>query len=204
MRMYDSLRRCTTPILVGCAIAVAPTLAVGLDNEPTPGVTPTTTQKEANENSAAAEQSERMESRKLIEKATDVVQRMRSDPKVAELLRSAKGVYIVPDFTRAALGVGGEGGDVAGAGLVPVGPQPQRPKQKPKPKLKPKHPPKPKLRLHPKRPQRHRLNPKPPRPMRNPRRKPQKPPPLLQPPRLSPTAIPSLAANPIAIAIYLH
>ena len=111
MRMHDSLRRCTTPILVGCAIAVAPTLAVGLDNEPTPGVTPTTTQKEANENSAAAEQSERMESRKLIEKATDVVQRMRSDPKVAELLRSAKGVYIVPDFTRAALGVGGEGGD---------------------------------------------------------------------------------------------
>lgn len=111
MRMHESLRRYTAPIVVGCAIAVAPTLAVGLDSKGTPGVTPEPTQHEANENSKAGDEADRMETRGLIDRATAVVERMRSDPKVAELLRSARGVYIVPDFTRAALGVGGEGGD---------------------------------------------------------------------------------------------
>lgn len=111
MRMHDSLRRFTTPILVGCAIGIAPTLAVGLDKTSEPGVTPSPTKVEANENSSASVRADQMESRKLIEQATDVVRRMQADPKVAGLLRRAKGVYIVPEFTRAALGIGGEGGD---------------------------------------------------------------------------------------------
>lgn len=111
MRMHDRLRRYTTPIVVGCAVAVAPTLAVGLDSKTTPGVTPEPAQHEANENSKADDKADRMEAQELIDQATAVVERMSSDPDVAALLRDSKGVYIVPDFTRAALGVGGEGGD---------------------------------------------------------------------------------------------
>jgi len=41
---------------------------------------------------------------------------MESDPHVKDLLRQSKGVFLVPDYGRAALGVGGQGG--AGALLV--------------------------------------------------------------------------------------
>lgn len=45
-----------------------------------------------------------------IQEAVQVVQRMKSDPDVAGLLRHARGVFILPDYGRAALGVGVQGG----------------------------------------------------------------------------------------------
>jgi len=43
-------------------------------------------------------------------KAMRTVQQMKSDPQVKKLLSQAKGVFLVPDYGRAALGVGGSGG----------------------------------------------------------------------------------------------
>lgn len=110
MPMHDSLHRYATPLLVACAIATAPTLAVGIENEPTPGVTPTPTEQEANPNTADSADADRMATHGLVDEATTTVATMRSDPRVAEIMRDAKGIYIVPDFGRAALGIGGEGG----------------------------------------------------------------------------------------------
>lgn len=42
--------------------------------------------------------------------AADVVSSMSANPELAALLRQARGIYVVPSFGRAALGVGAEGG----------------------------------------------------------------------------------------------
>ncbi|MEQ8393559.1 lipid-binding SYLF domain-containing protein [Thalassobaculum sp.] len=110
MQLHNSVCRCAAAWLVGCTLAAAPTLAVGLDNEPTPGVTPTPTEQEANQNTPTAMKADQVAVSDLIDEATDMVEAMRSDPEVAKLLRDAKGVYLVPDYGRVALGIGGEGG----------------------------------------------------------------------------------------------
>ena len=51
-----------------------------------------------------------------VNKALEVVRKMEGDPNVKSLLKSAKGVFVVPDYGRAALVVGGQGG--AGVLLV--------------------------------------------------------------------------------------
>lgn len=45
-----------------------------------------------------------------VAKAVKVVQRMEQDPGMRKLLSQARGVFIVPDYGRAALGIGGRGG----------------------------------------------------------------------------------------------
>lgn len=45
-----------------------------------------------------------------VQEAVQVVQRMKSDPEMARLLQRAQGVFILPDYGRAALGVGVQGG----------------------------------------------------------------------------------------------
>jgi lipid-binding SYLF domain-containing protein len=50
----------------------------------------------------------------LVSEAAAEVKQMKADPQVAKLLQKAKGVYIVPEFGRGALIVGGKGG----AGVV--------------------------------------------------------------------------------------
>jgi lipid-binding SYLF domain-containing protein len=47
---------------------------------------------------------------KRVAEATDVVNRMAQDPGLAKLLGQAKGLYIVPSYGRAALGLGASGG----------------------------------------------------------------------------------------------
>lgn len=54
-----------------------------------------------------------------VNKAIEVVHQMQSDQKLAGLLKDAKGVFVVPDYGKAALGVGGRGG--AGVLLVRQG-----------------------------------------------------------------------------------
>ena len=51
------------------------------------------------------------EARKEIHEAVQVVQRMKADPAVTDLLQRARGVFILPDYGRAALGVGIQGGE---------------------------------------------------------------------------------------------
>jgi lipid-binding SYLF domain-containing protein len=46
-----------------------------------------------------------------INEAIGVVNDMKSDAEFAQLLNRAKGVFIIPDYAQAALGVGGEGGE---------------------------------------------------------------------------------------------
>lgn len=45
-----------------------------------------------------------------VNKAVDVVHKMETDPAMKKMLQQAKGVFIVPEYTRAAFGVGGQGG----------------------------------------------------------------------------------------------
>ncbi len=45
-----------------------------------------------------------------VDQASAVIQRMMSDPKAGELLHAAKGVFVVPKFGQAAVGIGGQGG----------------------------------------------------------------------------------------------
>ncbi len=48
--------------------------------------------------------------REVVQEAADVVQHLRADPEIQRMLKSAKGVFIVSDYGRAAFGVGGSGG----------------------------------------------------------------------------------------------
>ncbi len=72
---------------------------------------------EASSTGAATTQAnggELQDAQMLVSEATQELQKMKSDPGVAKLLQQAKGVYLVPEFGRGALIVGGRGG----AGLV--------------------------------------------------------------------------------------
>ena len=70
-----------------------------------------------NTNATAAKSSAKDDSaQNLLDEAVNVVNDMKKDPKVVELLEKAKGVYIVPSFGRGAVIVGARGG----AGLVTV------------------------------------------------------------------------------------
>jgi len=63
---------------------------------------------------AMAAGDDQADTQNLVAEATAEVQQMKGDPQVAKLLQKAKGVYIVPEFGRGALIVGGKGG----AGVV--------------------------------------------------------------------------------------
>ena len=45
-----------------------------------------------------------------VNQATAIVRRMQRDPALRSVLRDAKGVFVVPKYGRAALGIGGQGG----------------------------------------------------------------------------------------------
>jgi SH3 domain-containing YSC84-like protein 1 len=52
----------------------------------------------------------------LVNESVNVINKMKSDPKLAALMREAKGIYVVPKFGRGALIVGAHGG----VGLVTI------------------------------------------------------------------------------------
>jgi SH3 domain-containing YSC84-like protein 1 len=51
------------------------------------------------------------DARSDIREAASVVDQMKKDPQIKDLLRNAQGVFIAPDYARAAFGVGGQGGE---------------------------------------------------------------------------------------------
>jgi lipid-binding SYLF domain-containing protein len=60
--------------------------------------------------STAAKSSEVKDAAGEVKEATSVVQQMQKKSDVAQLLDKAQGVFILPDYGRAALGIGGSGG----------------------------------------------------------------------------------------------
>lgn len=94
--------QCVIPLaLVAAAAAPSSALAQAAQKRET---------QEAYENSA----------NKHVKNAVSVVKRMESDPTMQRVMIDAKGIYIVPTYGRAALGVGGQGG--AGVLLIRQGP----------------------------------------------------------------------------------
>lgn len=63
-----------------------------------------------NQGHAQAKGEDKQDATTHIAKATQTVQKMEQDPQVKKMLQQAKGVFIIPDYGRAALGVGGQGG----------------------------------------------------------------------------------------------
>lgn len=55
-------------------------------------------------------QEELANAKELIDESARVVEQLRADPETRDVLKQAKAVLIVPDYGRAALGVGGAGG----------------------------------------------------------------------------------------------
>ncbi|WNO54495.1 lipid-binding SYLF domain-containing protein [Stakelama saccharophila] len=64
--------------------------------------------------SQAATDDDAQDARTLVDEAARQVETMKADPDLAGLMQKAKGIYIVPEFGRGALIVGGRGG----AGVV--------------------------------------------------------------------------------------
>ncbi|MEW6168974.1 MAG: lipid-binding SYLF domain-containing protein [Pseudomonadota bacterium] len=58
-----------------------------------------------------AAQADGIDTQEQVSEAAKVAQKMKQDPDVAALMQQAKGIFIVPDYGRAALIVGGEGGE---------------------------------------------------------------------------------------------
>jgi lipid-binding SYLF domain-containing protein len=54
---------------------------------------------------------EAADAQETVQEASQVVEQLRSDPETREALSRAKAVFIVPDYGRASLGVGGAGGE---------------------------------------------------------------------------------------------
>lgn len=61
--------------------------------------------------SESAMQKESQEASQLLSDATATIQQLEADPKIQPFLQNARGIFIVPRFTQAALGVGGQGGE---------------------------------------------------------------------------------------------
>lgn len=55
--------------------------------------------------------SEHADARQKVQGAVQVVQKMKSDPRLTQLLERAHGVFIVPNYGRGALGIGAQGGE---------------------------------------------------------------------------------------------
>lgn len=53
---------------------------------------------------------ELMSAKETVREAADIVQKIQSDPQASDLLDQAKAIFVVPDYARAALVVGGAGG----------------------------------------------------------------------------------------------
>lgn len=70
------------------------------------GVVPTTF---AGQNDQASEKIKEAEN--TLQESKNQIQQMKADENVSRLLKYAKGVFLVPDYGRAALGVGGAGGE---------------------------------------------------------------------------------------------
>ena len=120
----------TAPLLLSGALAVAPAMAAdngmnkpsdinGAASTKAPATNsnmnnPAATAGRATTGAASNPSVTQNDAQELVDNAVNVVQTMKKDPQLKKLMAKAKGIYIVPDFGRGALIVGGRGG----AGVV--------------------------------------------------------------------------------------
>jgi lipid-binding SYLF domain-containing protein len=97
MQLDKRLRLHAVPLLATCLLAAAPALAAGSGD--------------AAKTSAIAAAADNSGPQGLVNEAVGVVQQMEKDPQLKQLMQKAKGIYIVPDFGRGALGIGARGGE---------------------------------------------------------------------------------------------
>lgn len=105
------MKTATAYISILCLACAAP--VIGADNEGTrsnDGNAVTTGAAATADQSTAKPSDEYANAKSTADEAAQVVQQMKSDPEMRQTLSSAKAVFIVPDYGRAALGVGGAGG----------------------------------------------------------------------------------------------
>lgn len=91
--------------------AAMPAYAASDAEHATPGATSADTAQRSGERA-----DEHADAVKHLKEAQKVVKQMEADPKLKSLMQRAKGIYVVPDYGRAAAVVGGQGG--AGVLLV--------------------------------------------------------------------------------------
>ncbi len=94
--MDKRLQLCAAPLLVAGLLVAGPALAAGSGD--------------AAKTSAIAATADNSGPQGLVNEAVGVVQKMGNDPQLKQLMQQAKGIYIVPDFGRGALGIGARGG----------------------------------------------------------------------------------------------
>ena len=94
--MNRNLRAPAASLLAICLLATGPAFAAGSQSSGATGA-----------NAAAEDQTD---AQQLVNEAVGVVKQMEQDPQLKQAMAKAKGVYILPDFGRGALGIGGRGG----------------------------------------------------------------------------------------------
>ncbi len=104
MRFSKTFYLATAPVFLAAAIAAGPAWAAGNGN----------TAGTSSSQSASVDTNHKSEVQSLLKSATAEVKTMNQNPQLKQLLEKAKGVYLVPEFGRGALIVGGRGG----AGVV--------------------------------------------------------------------------------------
>ena len=81
------------------------------DRQATQSDAQSNTQDNAQRNARNDARNNAMDGQEQVNEALDVVNQMKRDSRLTALLERAQGVYIVPDFGKAAVGVGGRGGE---------------------------------------------------------------------------------------------
>ena len=102
---------CTSVLCLACT---SPVMADPMSGK-TPGSSTVsddaaTSRSDAMTGDTASSSRELENARETVQEAAEVVQQLKSDPKTRDLLGEAKAVFVVPDYGRASLGVGGAGG----------------------------------------------------------------------------------------------
>ncbi len=80
-----------------CALGTAPVMAAELAT--------------TNSSSTTANAEDMKDAQETVQEAAKVVEQIKADPKAKNVLARAKAVFIVPDYAKASLGVGGAGGE---------------------------------------------------------------------------------------------
>jgi len=118
MTHYKKMLLATAPVLLSAALATAPAIAAGYGNNSSSTTAPMNKTHPAGAPATAAMNTKmhvsKNDARQLLNEALAEVRTMEKDPQLKQAMAKAKGIYLVPEFGRGGLVVGGRGG----AGVV--------------------------------------------------------------------------------------
>lgn len=113
--MHSMITRWTLPAVMATGLVAGAPLAALAQSATTPATSnQMTTQGSVSTNAStnnAPNTGEAVNAQKLVAESATNIQKMERDPKLKKYLAEAKGVYIVPDFAKGGLVVGGWGGE---------------------------------------------------------------------------------------------